>query len=172
MFWKRFFKISSISFLLFGITLFLKPYRQEKIMVKKIQKIRKDYEMTEYAKEPYLIFDTNRKEVLIKNDTLKKTLDQNYVGIWNENKKLEEIHNIVLAGHNIKSVFHILHELKTEDKILLYYKNYIWTYKVVLKETIMADNFSYFEESTDQRLTLITCTGDKKKRLIVVATLV
>ena len=145
---------------------------KDKVMIrKKINRIKQDVQINAYTKIPYLMFEKN-KIVLIEKNTSKDILDHNYAGIWNQNKNLEEINNIVLAGHNIKSVFRILHELNENDEIKLYHKNYIWTYKVISKEIIRDDNFSYFEETNEKRLTLITCTKDKKKRLIVIATLV
>ncbi len=171
MFLKKFCKIISILMIMIGIMIFFNADKDKVMIRKKINRIKQDVQINAYTKIPYLMFEKN-KIVLIEKNTSKDILDQNYAGIWNQNKNLEEINNIVLAGHNIKSVFRILHELDENDEIKLYHKNYIWTYKVISKEIIRDDNFSYFEETNEKRLTLITCTKDKKKRLIVVATLV
>ncbi len=171
MFLKKFCKIISVLMILIGITFIFNIDKDKTVIRKKIDRIKQDVQINAYTKVPYLLFENN-KIVLIENNTSKDILDQNYAGIWNQNKNLEEINNIVLAGHNIKSVFRILHELNENDEIKLYHKNYIWTYKVISKEIIHDDDFSYFEETNEKRLTLITCTKEKKKRLIVIATLV
>lgn len=171
MYLKKYCKSLSFLIVIIGAFIILEPYKERIIINKKINKIKQDYKINDYTKIPYLVFH-NGKTVLIKNGTSKDILDQNYAGIWNQNKNLEETNNIVLAGHNIKSVFRILHELKEDDEIKLYHKNYIWTYKVILKQIIDDKDFSYFEETNEKTLTLITCINDKKKRLIVVATLV
>ena len=171
MFLKKFCKIISILMIMIGIMILFNADKDKVMIRKKINRIKQDVQINAYTKIPYLMFKKN-KIVLIEKNTSKDILDQNYTGIWNQNKNLEEINNIVLAGHNIKSVFRILHELDENDEIKLYHKNYIWTYKVISKEIIHDDDFSYFEETNEKRLTLITCTKDKKKRLIVIATLV
>jgi sortase A len=90
--------------------------------------------------------------------------------------------NTVLNGHNTGNgeVFRDLHELKEEDRILVYSGRAPYLYDVaevlILPEVgqpleVRLENASYIQPSVDERLTLVTCHpyGSLRSRLVVVA---
>lgn len=91
--------------------------------------------------------------------------------------------NTVITGHSsyfpwdpgrFKDVFALLHDVNVGDKIALYYKQHKYIYEISEKKVVMPDNIEPLKQTTDQRLTLITCTpvGTNLKRLIVVGKLI
>lgn len=76
--------------------------------------------------------------------------------------------NKIIAGHNINRVFHDLHYLKKGMRIELHYNNQILTYNVFDMLIVNVDEVQYLEESEKEQLTLITCTENDQKRLIII----
>lgn len=106
-----------------------------------------------------LIRSGNDNEVLSSNDVL----------LFDNGSKIDdEFGNTVLAGHNNKMVFSILYKLSKDDDIILNtfdnnYRFIIYDIKVVnIKDTYVLDNVY-----DKKMVTLITCTKDNQKRLII-----
>lgn len=80
----------------------------------------------------------------------------------------DEVYNIVLAGHNTNNVFSILYRLSIDDEIIIntFDKKYvfrIYDIKTInIKDTYILDNIY-----DDKIVTLITCTTDNQRRLII-----
>lgn len=123
-----------------------------------------------YTEIPYIDIPRYQIHRIIKESTDPKILGQNYVGIWNVEKDVRKTKNIVLAGHNVKNVFAKLHQIQKEDEIIIHYKDQIYTYKVLEKKIIDVTEMHYLQETKDKRVTLITCTNDDQKRLLVIGT--
>lgn len=68
--------------------------------------------------------------------------------------------NVALAGHNRGyncNFFENIKELKTGDKIIYYTDRGRREYKVVLNKIIHQTDWTYIEDTRDNRITLITC---------------
>lgn len=108
---------------------------------------------------------------LIKSGITKKVLDDNFVGFVNSSNNLDEkTGNSILAGHNISIVFSKLRLLQYNDEIIIntYKSNY--RYKVVSKKEIsIVDKNNFPKSNSDKILTLLTCTNDYEKRLVIIA---
>lgn len=76
--------------------------------------------------------------------------------------------NIIIAGHNIDTVFHDLHYLSLGMKVQLFKNDFYTDYQVV--DIIIADleEVKYLEETNQKQLTLITCTQNDQKRLVII----
>lgn len=105
----------------------------------------------------------------IKYGSSKNILDENYVGILN-GKTLEN-NNIVLAGHNIKTVFYKIRKLKKDDIAILNTNKNKKYYKVKDIRVINKNEFKYFYDTEKKLLTLVTCTNNNNKRLLVICEL-
>jgi LPXTG-site transpeptidase (sortase) family protein len=164
---KKLIKIIGITLILY----FIGNYTYDKIKMQhstiEQQKIIDEYNTVNYYNVPFI--EIGNIVRIIKDDTDKKTLDENYVGIYNTEKDIRKVHNIILAGHSITGVFKILHTIEIGSEIKIYYKEMVNTYQITNKIVIDIDDFSYFNETDEDRLTLITCVNNKKKRLIVIA---
>lgn len=83
--------------------------------------------------------------------------------------------NVVMAGHRdiYGSVFRYLNVLKPKDVVLVYTKTKVYRYIVVSSRIVKPTEVSVMQQTSDYRLTLITCTpiGIASHRIIVVAEL-
>ncbi len=85
-----------------------------------------------------------------------------FVGHFEETSKTEG--NVGLAGHNRgyeKNYFQELYKLKKGDEIKYKYNGYEKSYSVEKIETIKNTNWSYLENTPENKLTLITCVENK-----------
>ena len=85
-----------------------------------------------------------------------------------------EIGNFCISGHNyvVKNMFHNLKKLNVNDEIFLTdLKNRTYKYKIYKKETVLPKETECLSQITNGRieLTLITCTTDSSKRIILKA---
>ena len=85
-----------------------------------------------------------------------------------------EIGNFCISGHNyvVKNMFHNLKKLDVNDEIFLTdLKNRTYKYKIYKKETVLPKETECLSQITDGKieLTLITCTADSSKRIILKA---
>lgn len=90
-----------------------------------------------------------------------------------------EVGNIFIFAHSsgnfyqasrYNSIFYLLHKLKSQDKIIIYFKNSQFTYKVINLEYVEPERIDYLSRYKDnEALTLMTCwpPGTTSKRLIV-----
>lgn len=106
---------------------------------------------------------------IIKYGTTKDILNSNYVGLHENSSNLDESGNIILAGHNVDNVFKTLHKVELDDEIIITTCKNSYVYKVIDKKEISVFDTYYLEQSNEDVLTLITCTGDASKRLLVIA---
>jgi len=88
--------------------------------------------------------------------------------------------NTVITGHSsyfpwdpgrFKDVFALLHDMRIDDKIVIYYEQEKYVYQVTEKKEVMPENIDVLKQTPEERLTLITCTpvGTNLRRLIIVA---
>ena len=88
--------------------------------------------------------------------------------------KTNEIGNFCISRHKkkIKNMFHNLKKLDINDEIFLTdLKNRTYKYKIYKKETVLPKETECLSQITNGRieLTLITCTTDSSKRIILKA---
>ena len=106
-----------------------------------------------------------------------------YAAGWHKNSSVPgEQGNIVMSGHNniLGSVFRELDQLKRGDEVNIYAGGGEYTYIVdevlILPEKYASDkqrqeNVKYIQETTDDRLTLVSCwpRDDNTHRIVVIA---
>lgn len=98
----------------------------------------------------------------------KKWLDKDFVCIFNNTNYLEEkVGNTILVGHNNRGLFKELKKLEINDFIYIHVNNQVFKYKVIKQEEVKYDHYIYSYEYQKHLLTIITCTSNKKKRLVV-----
>ncbi len=162
---KTFF-ISSIIFIILNLffqTVNLKSenLNREEEKIPQIEEVLEIAEETEEKKDWAITIPKIELEAEISEGTDEKTMNK-YVGHFEDTSK--ENGNIGLAAHNrgySVNYFARLKELKIGDKI--YYK-YFETEKVyeVQKMKIIEDtNWSYLEQTDDNKITLITCVENE-----------
>lgn len=101
-----------------------------------------------------------------------KALNVSVTKFWGNNPN--EIGNFCIAGHNFKNknMFHNLKKLEIGDKLILK-DNRIGCveYEIYSIYTVVPEDVSCLSQNTDGRkeVTLITCTNDSKKRIIIKA---
>lgn len=119
-------------------------------------------EKTEEEKDTwYLEIPKINLKANIEEGTTKEIMED-YIGHFEETKKDEG--NVGLAAHNRgykNNYFERLKELKEGDSIFYNYqgkiKEYLVTKHVIIKDT----NWSYLENTEDNRITLITCVENE-----------
>ncbi len=174
MFLKSFFKflgyvciiISSFLFFLFGYIKY-KDKQSHSFLIEE-NKNRNAF----YSNIPYLEIPDYDIKRIIKREATKKFLDDGYVVIWNTEKNLQKIGNLLLAGHNIQNVFKDLKKIKKGTNVYLYDKNDVYIYKVVSKKIIRVTEDAYLEDTPYRQLSLITCTKDNQERLFVICSFI
>lgn len=79
--------------------------------------------------------------------------------------------NLIFYGHNWKNILGDLRKIKVGEQISLHTKeNQDFNYKVSYIAVVDASDVSILADTTDERITLYTCTGFlDQKRLVVVA---
>lgn len=85
-----------------------------------------------------------------------------YVGHFSETQKING--NIGLAAHNRGykvNYFNRLKELEIDDEIIYTYSNVCKKYKVISKSIIKDTEWNFLNNTSDNRITLITCVEDK-----------
>ena len=100
-------------------------------------------------------------KALIAEGTSKETMDE-YVGHFEETVKKNG--NIGLAAHNRGykvNYFHDLKKLKEGDEIIYKYKEFEKRYVVKTLKIISDEDWSWLENTEDNRITLITCVENE-----------
>ena len=105
------------------------------------------------------------KNLIKKGD---KALDENYISMHELSSGIIDKGNIILSGHNNKYVFHKLYKLNIGDEIIISDFNIERLYAVEKIIYTSIDDSSIFDK--DNKLTLITCTNNSQKRLVVICT--
>ena len=156
--------ITSLGFLMFrNITELFKNRKEIKI----INEMNYNNQELDYA--GYIYIPKIQLKKLIKYGTNREILDENYVGILS-GKTLEN-KNIVLAGHNIQTVFKELKNLNIGDEIILNTIKKVNYYKVYKILKINPNEFKYFYDANEEILTLVTCTDNNTRRLLIICKL-
>ena len=182
---KKIIKIVTVSFILGFILFILKKYsiitpnnlnnilltenlpkQDDTVILEKTDNIESGNNSIKENKTKYIIGIIEIPKIglvaEIKEGTGKEVIDY-YVGHFKETSLNEG--NIGLAAHNrgqnIKSYFAKLQELNKND-IITYKTNYVQrNYLVNTIEIIKDTDFSYLEQTEDNRITLITCINNK-----------
>lgn len=97
----------------------------------------------------------------ISEGTDEKILDK-YIGHFEETQKQKG--NIGLAAHNRGykvNYFNKIKDLNIDDEIIYTYQGVSKVYKVVMKTIIKDIDWSFLENTSDNRLTLITCVENQ-----------
>ena len=119
-------------------------------------------EKTEEIKEAwYLEIPKINLKADIKEGTTKEIMED-YIGHFEETKKVNG--NIGLAAHNRgykNNYFARLKELKEGDSIFYNYQGEIKEYEVTKHVIIKDTDWSYLEDTKDNRITLITCVENE-----------
>ena len=158
-------RISSIIIIVLILLIFI-PITKEIKINNKIEKVIK-YKDIQFDYDGFLyIPKLNYKNLIKKGD--KEVLDNNLISLNVNGSNINSNKNIILAGHNNKYVFHILYYLSLNDELII--SDFKIDNMYIVKEIkyINAYDYSIFEEK-DNTLTLITCTNDNQKRLVVIA---
>lgn len=159
-----------IIFLLFNLINF--DDSDYSIYKKKIDEIIEDkIEINNY--DGYLYIPKFEYKGLIETGDSKKVLDSNNIyHLENGSKIKDELGNTVLAGHNNRYVFSILYKLNIGDELIVYDKEIKYKFSVYKIETVNITDIYVLDNLSDKKiLTLITCTKNNQKRLVVRGTL-
>ena len=111
-------------------------------------------------------------ETYVLKDFSENALNISVTKFWGPSPN--EIGNLCIVGHNFvkKNMFHNLKKLKINDKIYIL-DNYIGRLEYIIYDVniVIPDDVSCLSQQTDgkKELTLITCTSDSEKRIIVKA---
>lgn len=95
-------------------------------------------------------------------ETTETEILNTFVGHFEETSKT--LGNIGLAGHNRGydyNYFENLKSVKIGDEIIYNYKDFNKKYKIDKIEIIKETNWSYLEETKENKITLITCVENK-----------
>lgn len=133
----------------------------------------------------YDIYQPNRKEGIlgkieipslnISNEIIlgitEEHLNMQYVAMHTNQSSLDvTAGNFILAGHRREHVFYSLNKTSIGAEIIITSLKKQYFYEVISIDIIQKDDFHYFKEVSNQRiLTILTCTMDNKKRIIVIA---
>jgi len=98
-------------------------------------------------------------------DNKSNTLDDNEVLLPSFSGNIGD-KRIILAGHNNRYVFNKIYNLDINDQIIISDFLVDYSYKVIDKNIIKVDDFSYFNEDG---LYLMTCTLNNQERFIIKA---
>ncbi len=98
-------------------------------------------------------------------DNKDNTLDNNEVLLPSFSDNIGD-NKIILAGHNNRYVFNKIYNLDINDQIIISDFLVDYSYKVIDKNIIKVDDFSYFNEDG---LYLMTCTLNNQERFIIKA---
>lgn len=174
MFLKKLFKFLGFLCITFAfLVLFLFIYGKYKDREKHSFIIKENQNRnTFYTNVLYLEIPSLSIKRIVKKSSTKKNLDDGYVVVWNKEKDIEKIGNLLLAGHNIQNVFKNLSKIKMGEKVYLYYKNDVFIYEVISKKIISVTESAYLEDLPYKQLSLITCMKDNQKRLFIICSFI
>ena len=156
----------SLIFLFFSYHIYVNAMDEKSIKME--EEIINDVFINNQPNKEYLGYlDLPKRNIkkLIKKGTDKSILDEGYVGLL-DNTSIDK-GNTVLAGHNTNNVFKILHKLEEKEQVFLITNSNKYVYYVIEKREIKSNDLSYFSATDEKTLTLITCTNNKNKRLMV-----
>lgn len=119
--------------------------------------------------EAYLYIPKFEYKGLIKTGESKKVLDSNNILLLENGSKIDdEFGNLVLAGHNNRYVFSNLYKLDINDKVIIYEENYKYIFEIYEKYIVEITDTYILDNVYDRKIvTLITCTNNNQKRLVL-----
>lgn len=138
------------------------------VQKKKVDNIIKSKdELRKY--DGYLYIPKFEYKGLIKKGNSNEILDSNNILLVENGSKIsDEYGNIVLAGHNNKYVFSILYKLIIDDEVIIYDGKTKYVFTIYERKIINIKEISVLDNVYDSKIiTLITCTKDNQKRLIL-----
>ena len=166
-------KLKILGFSLIFINLFaliLIDINDKQKLLEEINLINQlEYKDMEFDYLGYIEIPKINLKKIIKQGTNQEILNEGYVGLLTG--KTINNSNIVLAGHNIESVFKNIKKLTLNDTIYVYFENKKYEYQVIKILTIEIDELNYLNDTEEKKLTLITCTDKNKRRFIVISEL-
>ena len=115
----------------------------------------------------YLYIPRFNIQRVIKSGTDSDILDSEFVGLHRLSGCLDCSDLIILAGHNIPSVFSKLHDIDIGDFVYINSYNLSRRFIVYDKKNVNEYDFSYLVNNRKNELLLITCTMNKGERLLV-----
>lgn len=123
--------------------------------------------MREY--DGYLYIPKFEYKGLIKTGESKRILDSNNILFIDNGSKInDEFFNIVLAGHNNRYVFSILYKININDEVIIHENSHEYIFKIYEKQTIKITDTYILDNVYDKKIvTLITCTRNNQKRLVL-----
>lgn len=144
--------------------------KEEQIIVEERQKILseyKGYEVIAKLEIPKIDLAT-----YVLKDFSKEALNVSVTRFWGSEPN--EIGNFCIAGHNFKkdNMFHNLREITVGDKLFISENKFgRLEYEVYEIYRVTPENVDCLSQETNgkKEVTLITCTSDSKKRIIVKA---
>lgn len=104
---------------------------------------------------------------VIKSGTDSSVLDSGFIGMHRLSGDLSSDDLIILAGHNIKSVFSFLHSINIGDYMYINSYNFSRKFNVYDKKVVNEYDFNYLINNRNNELLLITCTRNKGERLLI-----
>ncbi len=109
----------------------------------------------------YLEIPSINLKAKINEGTTKEIMDE-YIGHFEETSKFDG--NVGLAAHNRgykNNYFENLKKLKKEDEIFYYYNGQNKKYRVIRNSIIEDTDWSIFEQTQDNIITLVTCVENE-----------
>ena len=109
----------------------------------------------------YLEIPSINLKAKINEGTTKEIMDE-YIGHFEETSKFDG--NVGLAAHNRgykNNYFENLKKLKKEDEIFYYYNGQNKKYRVISNSIIEDTDWSIFEQTQDNIITLVTCVENE-----------
>lgn len=159
-------RIIKVLLVLSLFVLFIPTYNKYKLDMRVDEVLlSKDDNITSIYEGYIYIPKYNYKNLIKKGD---KAIDENYVSMHKLSSHIGEGKNIILSGHNNRYVFHKLYSIKVGDEIIISDFRHDFRYIVNEKRIVDVSDSSIFND--ENRLTLITCTDDTQKRLVVICT--
>lgn len=118
---------------------------------------------------PSLSLQLPIEPVLLKDSTWPTS--QTGVSFLENSGKVGSTGNLIFYGHNWRNLLGNLHKVKVGENIVLHGQNgQNFQYSISYIATVEANDISILADTSDERITLYTCTGFlDQKRLVVVA---
>ena len=171
----------SLLFVGYGISYFCinsnKTYRDltynELLVGKYFEKEKKDYVEDNYVavlEIPKISF----KRGLYEQNNPNSVLDKNIIFLDVSDMPDKDYSRVIILGHSgnsYNSYFKNLYKLKLNDKIIMYYNNIKYTYKIKdIYEVTKNGTLALEPNKNTKTLTLVTCKG-LSKQLVIISTL-
>ncbi len=159
-------EIESAKYMIKNLSALYNKEEENKIIVKEniIEKY-KDYEVVAKLEIPKI-----KLETYVLKEFSNKSLEASVVKFWGPEPN--DIGNLCIAGHNFKNknMFHDLKKLSIGDRFVISDNNVgRIEYEVYEFYRVSPNDVSCLSQETNgkREVTLITCTNDSKKRIIV-----